>query len=55
MDFEGRNLMLDFDNFSVMSLYLPSGTNIDRLGFKFKYMDDFFSLVNEIRKSIPKF
>jgi exodeoxyribonuclease-3 len=34
-----------------MSLYLPSGTNIDRLGFKFKYMDDFFSLVNEIRKS----
>ena len=51
MDREGRNLMLDFDNFSVMSLYLPSGTNIDRLGFKFKYMDDFFSLVNEIRKS----
>ena len=39
MDFEGRNLRLDFDKFSLMSLYLPSGTNIDRLGFKFKYMD----------------
>ncbi|MFN3640592.1 MAG: exodeoxyribonuclease III, partial [Flavobacterium sp.] len=35
MDAEGRNLRADFDNFSVMSLYLPSGTNIDRLGHKF--------------------
>ena len=24
MDFEGRNLRVDFDDFSVMSLYLPS-------------------------------
>ena len=31
MDFEGRNLRLDFDDVSVMSLYLPSGTNIDEL------------------------
>src|SRR5690554_876975 len=28
MDYEGRNLRIDFDNFSVMSLYMPSGTNI---------------------------
>ena len=28
MDFEGRNLRIDFEKFSVMSLYLPSGTNI---------------------------
>ena len=34
MDFEGRNIRLDFDNFSVMSLYLPSGTNMSRLEFK---------------------
>ena len=27
MDFEGRNLRVDYDNVSVMSLYLPSGTN----------------------------
>ena len=31
MDFEGRNLRLDFEDFSVMSLYLPSGTNDARL------------------------
>ena len=29
MDFEGRNLRVDFKNFSVMSLYLPSGTNFN--------------------------
>ena len=54
MDNEGRNLRIDFDNFSVMSLYLPSGTNIERLGFKFKYMDDFASYINELKQSVPK-
>lgn len=53
MDEEGRNLRADFENFSVMSLYLPSGTNIERLGRKFQYMDDFKSYVNEIKKSVP--
>lgn len=50
MDFEGRNLRLDFEDFSVMSLYLPSGTNIDRLDHKFKYMDDFQVYVNNLKK-----
>ncbi len=53
MDDEGRNLRADFDGFSVMSLYLPSGTNIDRLSHKFQYMDDFRIYINELRKSIP--
>jgi exodeoxyribonuclease-3 len=53
MDFEGRNLRVDFDDFSVMSLYLPSGTNIDRLAHKFKYMDDFQSYIDELKKEIP--
>ena len=42
MDFEGRNIRVDFDKFSVMSLYLPSGTNLDRLEFKLSYMDKFY-------------
>ena len=41
MDFEGRIIRLDFDKVSIISLYLPSGTNLDRLDFKFKFMDDF--------------
>ena len=48
MDFEGRNLRLDFDSLSVMSLYLPSGTNIDRLEHKFMYMDDFQNYINAL-------
>ena len=53
MDFEGRNVRVDFDDLSVMSLYLPSGTNIDRLSHKFMFMDDFQNYVNEMKKEIP--
>ncbi|MBL0014019.1 MAG: exodeoxyribonuclease III [Flavobacterium sp.] len=53
MDFEGRNLRIDFDDFSVMSLYLPSGTNIDRLDHKFMYMDDFQNYINQLKEEIP--
>ena len=53
MDFEGRNLRVDFDDVSVMSLYLPSGTNIDRLNHKFKYMDDFQNYIDNLKKEIP--
>tara|TARA_B100000945_G_scaffold313195_1_gene308849 strand:- start:140 stop:904 length:765 start_codon:yes stop_codon:yes gene_type:complete len=53
MDFEGRNLRLDFKNFSVMSLYLPSGTNINRLEFKFKYMYEFENYINSLKSEIP--
>lgn len=53
MDFEGRNLRADFDDFSVMSLYLPSGTNIARLDHKFKYMDDFQVYINTLKIQIP--
>ena len=53
MDYEGRNLRVDFDDLSVMSLSLPSGTNIDRLDHKFKYMDDFQNYINELKKEIP--
>lgn len=53
MDKEGRNLRVDFDTFSVMSLYLPSGTNIDRLDYKFQYMDDFQAYANTLVKEIP--
>lgn len=53
MDFEGRNLRLDFDDCSVMSLYLPSGTNILRLDHKFLYMDDFHTYIDNLKKEIP--
>lgn len=53
MDDEGRNVRVDFDNVSIMSLYLPSGTNIDRLSHKFQFMDDFRTYINELRNTVP--
>ena len=53
MDFEGRNLRVDFDDVSIMSLYLPSGTNIDRLDFKFQYMDEFQNYINHLKNDVP--
>ncbi|HET7361649.1 MAG TPA: exodeoxyribonuclease III [Salinimicrobium sp.] len=53
MDFEGRNVRVDFEDFSVMSLYLPSGTNIKRLDHKLMFMADFQEYINELKKEIP--
>jgi exodeoxyribonuclease-3 len=53
MDSEGRNLRLDFKDFSVMSLYLPSGTNTARHEFKFSYMEQFYDYINELKQEVP--
>lgn len=53
MDFEGRSIRADFDGFSVMSLYLPSGTNINRLEHKLKFMADFQLYVDALKTQIP--
>lgn len=53
MDFEGRNLRVDYDDVSIMSMYLPSGTNSERLDFKFNYMDEIQEYLTDLRKSIP--
>lgn len=53
MDQEGRNVRADFDGISVMSLYVPSGSNMDRLGFKLQYMDDLQHYVNRIKLERP--
>ncbi|WP_434037422.1 exodeoxyribonuclease III [Formosa sp. 4Alg 33] len=53
MDFEGRNIRADFDDVSVMSLYLPSGTNLARLEHKFEYMAMFQDYITELKQDIP--
>ena len=53
MDFEGRILRLDFEKLSVMSLYLPSGTNINRLDYKFKFMDEFRVYIDNLKLEFP--
>lgn len=53
MDFEGRNIRADFGDISIMSMYLPSGTNLQRLDHKLTYMADFQEYTNELLLSRP--
>lgn len=53
MDFEGRNIRADFGDISVMSFYMPSGTNAVRIPHKFMYMEDFHRYIHELRKDLP--
>ena len=53
-DSEGRVLRADYGDFSVMSVYMPSGTSGDiRQDFKYEWLDFFLDYVNELRKEIP--
>lgn len=53
MDLEGRNIRVDYGDVSVMSMYLPSGTNDARLSFKFNYMDEIKAYLTSLRVSNP--
>ena len=53
IDFEGRVIRADFEHCSVISLYLPSGTNMARLEHKFMFMDDFKAYVDQLKQDIP--
>ena len=53
-DDEGRILRADFDGFSILSMYFPSGSSgDDRQGLKMKFLDDFFVYIQELRKDFP--
>ncbi len=53
IDFEGRVIRADFDEYSVMSVYFPSGSNPLRQGFKMEFLDLFFNYISDLRKTIP--
>ena len=54
IDFEGRVIRADYDNFSVMSVYFPSGSSGDlRQAFKIEFLDQFLSYINTLKKTIP--
>lgn len=53
MDSEGRNLRVDFRDFSVMSIYVPSASNMARLDHKLQYMADFQTYIDTLKKDIP--
>ena len=52
-DNEGRVLQINFEKLSIISLYLPSGTNISRLGYKFNFMDQFQFYIDNLKEKYP--
>jgi exodeoxyribonuclease III len=53
-DREGRVLRTDFEDFSLMSVYMPSGSSGDiRQEFKMQWLADFEAYIKELRKTIP--
>jgi exodeoxyribonuclease-3 len=54
-DYEGRIIRADFDDISVMSVYLPSGSSgDDRQNVKFEFMDFFKPYINELKWKYPE-
>ncbi|MDR1725559.1 MAG: exodeoxyribonuclease III [Bacteroidales bacterium] len=50
-DDEGRFLRTDFENYSVVSVYHPSGTSgEERQDFKMKWLEDFSLYINSLKK-----
>ncbi len=54
-DREGRVIRADFDGYSVMSIYHPSGSSgDDRQAFKMGWLDYFFEYANQLREQHSK-
>ncbi|MFV0555041.1 MAG: exodeoxyribonuclease III [Mangrovibacterium sp.] len=54
-DVEGRVIRADFEDFSVISVYFPSGTTGGvRQDYKMDFLKDFTDYLQELRKEIPK-
>lgn len=53
-DTEGRVIRADFDQFSVISVYHPSGSSGDeRQAFKMQWLKDFQVYIDELKKEKP--
>lgn len=52
-DKEGRVLQADFKDFSAISVYVPSASNMDRLGFKMDFCEYFLKYIENTEKINP--
>ena len=52
-DNEGRIIRADYEGFSVLSVYVPSASNITRLQFKMDFCYDFLDYLKKLKKKIP--
>lgn len=55
IDFEGRIVRADFEDFSFISVYIPSGSSGDeRQEMKMKFLDFFGPYIENLAKTYPK-
>ena len=53
-DFEGRLIRADFKDYSIISVYFPSGTTRGiRQDFKMSFLTDFIEYIRLLKKQIP--
>lgn len=53
-DSEGRVLRTDFDDWTLLNCYFPSGTTGDvRQSVKMQFLEDFYNFVHELKKERP--
>lgn len=54
-DYEGRVIRVDFKDYSIMSVYHPSGSSgEERQAFKMEWLDFFQNYINELKIKHPK-
>ncbi|HEX8547615.1 MAG TPA: exodeoxyribonuclease III [Cytophagaceae bacterium] len=53
-DFEGRVIRLDYETFSIINVYMPSGSSGEvRQDFKFEWLEDFYTYIKDLRVLLP--
>jgi len=53
IDIEGRVIRADYNQYSVLSVYFPSGSNPLRQSYKMEFLDLFFDYIINLKKTIP--
>jgi exodeoxyribonuclease-3 len=53
IDREGRIIRADYGDISIMSVYIPSGTNPLRQGLKMQFLADFQQYINSLKQHRP--
>tara|TARA_B100000886_G_C20423956_1_gene492983 strand:+ start:1572 stop:2333 length:762 start_codon:yes stop_codon:yes gene_type:complete len=53
-DKEGRVMRVDFETYSIISVYMPSGSSGDyRQAFKITFLEDFHNYISELIQRVP--
>jgi exodeoxyribonuclease III len=53
-DFEGRVLQLDFEKFTLLNIYFPSGTSgTERQAYKYQFLNEINEFTNKLKNQQP--